>query len=124
MSKELRTTFLIHAVTSVIFGALLFFIPGRFLEWIKWAPIDPIASRVLGAAFLALAWSSYRGSRAQSWAQVALLVELEAAVTVLACIGLARHLFFWRYPVWPWIFFAIFAIFAVAWVVLWLRERD
>lgn len=124
MSKELRTTFLIHATTTVIFGALLFFIPGRFLQAIGWAPIDPIVSRGLGAAYLALAWSSYRGWRSKSWEQVALLVEIEAAVTVLSCIGLARHLFFARYPAWPWIFFGIYAIYAVAWVVLWLRERD
>ena len=63
MSRGLRITFLIHAVVAVTTGLLLFLIPGRFLAFIAWAPIDPIASRLLGAAMLALAWSSLRGWR-------------------------------------------------------------
>lgn len=123
MSKELRTAFAVHAVMSAIFGAVLLIIPGRFLEWIGWAPIDPIASRILGAALLALAWSSFRGWQAREWAQVALLVELEVVFTILACVGLGRHLFFASYPAWPWIFFGLFAAWAIAWVFFWVRER-
>jgi hypothetical protein len=124
MSKELKTAFLVHAVMTVITGALMLLIPGRFLTWIDWAPIDPIASRLLGAAMLALSWSSFRGWMSREWTQVALLVELEIAFTVLACVGMGRHLFFSRYPFWPWFFFSLFAAWAVAWIVLWVRDRE
>jgi hypothetical protein len=124
MSKELKYAFLVHAVMTVVFGALLLIIPGRFLEAIGWAPIDPIASRILGAAMLALAWSSFRGWQARERARVALLVELEAAFCILACVGMGRHLFRRvSYPAWPWIFFGLFAAWAIVWVVLWVRER-
>ena len=123
MSKALRITFLIHAIVAVLFGALMLFIPGRFLKALSWVPIDVITSRVFGAALLALAWSSFRGWRATGWREVAILVEMEAAFTVLACVGLLRHLLFVRYPLVVWLEFAVFLVFALAWIFLLLRSR-
>lgn len=123
MSKGLKLTFLIHAIVSLVAGALLLIIPGRFLLLLGWAPIDPILSRVLGAAFLALAWSSFRGWRASEWLQVELVVEMEVAFTVLACVGLLRHLLFARYPLIVWLDFAVFFLFAIAWIYFLFRGR-
>lgn len=124
MSKALKTTFLIHAVVSFVVGAPLLIAPGRLLLLLGWAPIDPIASRVLGAALLALAWSSFRGWRATEWRQVAILVEMEAVYTVLACVGMLRHLLFARYPLIPWLMFAILLVFAIAWIAFWVQHRE
>ncbi len=122
MSKLLKSTFLIHAVVGVLSGAPLLIAPGRFLGWVGWAPIDLIISRVLGAALLALAWSSFRGWRATERAQVAILVEMEAVFTVLGCLGLLRHLLRGPYPLAVWIVFAILAIFAIAWIASLLKK--
>jgi hypothetical protein len=116
MSRSLRTLFLIHAVVGVIFGVPMLIAPGRLLMFVRWWPIDPIVSRLLGAAILALAWSSFRGWRADDRARVALLLEMEAVYTVLGCVGLLRHLLFGSFPFVPWLVFAILAIFAVAWI--------
>jgi hypothetical protein len=116
MSKSLRTVFLIHAVVGVIFGVPMLIAPGRILIWLGWSPIDPVVSRLLGAALLALAWSSFRGWGAEDRARVALLLETEAVFTVLGCIGLLRHLLFFAYPVPPWIVLVIMALFAAAWI--------
>ncbi len=123
MSKALKYTFLVHAVVGVLFGVPLLIAPGRFLGWIGWAPIDPIISRLLGAALLALAWSSFRGWQATERAQVAILVKMEAVFTVLGCVGLLRHLLFAHYPAMVWIVFAILGIFAIAWIVSLLRKQ-
>jgi hypothetical protein len=124
MSNALKTTFLVHAIVTVVIGALMLIIPGRFLQALAWAPIDPIASRILGAALLAIAWSSFRGWRATEWSEVAIVVEMEAAFTVLACVGLLRHLLFARYPFIVWLIFAVFLAFAVAWIYFLLRNRS
>jgi hypothetical protein len=124
MSKALRITFLIHAIVAVVLGALMLLIPGRFLQAAGWAPIDPIISRLLGAALLALAWGSFRGWRASEWAEVAILVEVEAAFTVLACVGFLRHLLFANYPIIVWLDFALFLVFAVAWCYFLIRHRS
>ena len=123
MSKGLRITFLIHAVVAGVFGLFLLLIPGRFLEFIGWAPIDPIVSRLLGAAMLALAWSSVRGWRASGWAEVAILVEMEVIFTVLACVALLRHLLFGWWPWMPWAVLVLCALFAVAWAVCLVQGR-
>jgi hypothetical protein len=123
MSKALNVTFLIHAIVSVVGGVLLLIVPGRTLLFFGWAPIDPIISRILGAALLALAWSSFRGWQATERKQVQILVELEAVFTVLACVGLLRHLLFARYLPIVWLMLAVFAAFAVAWIVFLVRRE-
>jgi hypothetical protein len=122
MSKLLKGTFLVHAIVAVILGAALLAAPGRVLGWLGWAPIDPLMSRLLGAALLALAWSSFRGWLASEWSQVAILVEAEVFFTVLACAGLLRHLLRAGYGLVVWGPFAVLAAFAVLWIVSLLRE--
>lgn len=116
MSRSLKITFLIHAIVALILGLALLAAPGRTLNLFDWSPIDPIASRVLGAALLAMAWSSLRGYLADSWEQVELLVELETTFTVLAATGMIRHLLVGSWPWFPWTIFVILVLFAIAWV--------
>lgn len=123
MSKALKITFLVHGIVALLFGLLLLLIPGRLLLWLGWAPIDPIISRLLGAALLGLAWSSFRGWRATERAQVAIVLEVEAVFTVLGCAGLLRHLLFSRWPLMVWAVFALLAAFAVAWILFLLRRE-
>jgi hypothetical protein len=124
MSKALKSTFLIHAVVAFLFGASLLFIPGTLQMWIGWPFRDRLISRVLGAALLALAWSSFRGWRATKRAQVAVLVEMEAIFTVLSCVGLLRHLLLKWHPPIVWIVLAVLAIFAIAWAIFLLKRQS
>jgi hypothetical protein len=123
MSKALRATFAVHCIVSLVIGALLLLIPGRVLTGLDWAPIDPLISRLLGAALLALAWGSFRGWRATDRAQAAVVLEIEAAFTVLGCVGWLRHLLFARWPLVVWVPFAVLLAFAAAWVVFLARGR-
>jgi hypothetical protein len=122
MSRYLRSLFGIHAIVALIFGAGLLIVPGRTLGLFGWSPIDPLVSRGLGAALLALAWSSFRAWQATERRQVAILVEAEAVFCVLACAGLLRHLLFANYPWYVWGLFVLFAAFAVAWIIAWVRK--
>ena len=127
MSKALKFTFLIHAVVAVLFGAPLLIIPGRFLWWVGWGigeTIDPLMSRAVGAALLALAWSSFRGWRATERAQAAILVEMEVVFAVLGSVSWLYKLLTspWPYPARAWIVFAILALFAIAWITLLVKK--
>jgi len=123
MSKSLKYTFLIHVVVSLIFGAALLLAPGRTLGLFGWAPVDPLISRLLGAALLALAWSSYRGWGASSYEQVSVLVEMEVIFTMFGSLGLLRHLIKAWYPWYVWFVFAVLLVFAIAWTYhLWKKE--
>lgn len=123
MSKGLTITFLIHAIVSLIGGLVLLIIPGRFLLLLGWAPIDPILSRMFGAALLALAWSSYRGWRATQRVQVAILIELEAVFCVLVSVGILRHLLIANWPLMVWLLFALYAAWAIVWIFWWVRKE-
>ena len=123
MSKSLKYTFLIHVIVSLIFGAALLLAPGRFLGLLGWGPHDPLISRLLGAALLALAWSSYRGWGASSYEQVSVLVEMEVIFTVFGSVGLLRHLLKAWYPWYVWFVFAVLLVFTTAWAYhLWKME--
>ena len=124
MSKALKYTFLIHAVVTAVIGVLLFLIPGRFLSWVGWGPIEPVINRLFGAAILGLSWGSFRGWRASTWAQVAFLVEMEALFCILACVAVVRHLLLARYPLIVWLVLAVFLVFGIAWIVLWVQQRQ
>ncbi len=124
MSQSTRYTFLIHAIIAALFGIPMLIIPGEFLPLFGWTAdfIDPLVSRVLGAAIIAMAWSSYRGWRATDWEQVNIVIEAEAMFAVLAAIGLLRHLIGYSWPAGVWLIFGLFVVFAVAWIVA-LRKR-
>lgn len=123
MSRLAKLVFLVHAVFALVLGGLLLVIPGRFLPFIGWGYAEPILARMLGAALLGLAWSSFRGWQAKEWVQVAILVEAEAVFTLLAAIGVLRHLLIAHYPAIAWIAFAGFSLWAIAWAIVWLRRK-
>lgn len=123
MTRGLRTTFLVHAIVSVLAGLLMWLIPGRFLPLVDWPPIDAIISRLYGATLLAVAWSSFRGWRAGEWSQVSILVEMEAVLTVLGCVALLNHIVRGGIPSFGWFVLVLLAAFAVAWIYFLWRSR-
>ncbi len=122
MSKALRITFLVHAVVALVLGLPLLIVPGQFLDVFIWRPIDPLLSRLLGAALVALAWGSFRGWQATERAQVKTVLEIEAVFTVLGSIGLLRHLLIAPYPAIVWAVFILLVVFAIAWVIFLIKK--
>jgi hypothetical protein len=124
MSKALKIVFVLHIIVALIFGIGLLVAPGTFLGWFKWLPIDPLLSRVLGAALLAFAWGSFIGFRTTETSVENAILQIGLVFDVLAAVGIARHLFFIPGYLWPvWLLFIIFVIFAILWLIFLLRKR-
>lgn len=104
ISSFLRSTFLIHLIIGGILGIFIFAIPGRTLTLLRWVEVsvpfpnsdivvpgtffvDGTITRLLGAALLALAFSSFLGWRASIWNQVALLVQAELVFCLLGALA-------------------------------------
>ena len=122
MSKALKTTFGVHALVALIFGAPLLIVPGRTLGLFGWLPIDPLITRLLGAAMLALAWSSFLGYRSSDASVKAALVQMDFVFCSLGVLGLLRHLVVARYPWYVWTIFLILVVFGIAWLYfLWKK---
>jgi hypothetical protein len=146
ISNGLRTTFLVHLVISTVLGAALLLVPGRALNLLGWVPdwvqlpnsdqripgqtfVDPVVTRILGAALLALALSSLRGwsgsAPARKWNEVAFLVELETVFNVLGALAILAGVFLTNrgMPVIGWVLFVVQIAFAVAFGLAWRQSR-
>jgi hypothetical protein len=136
LSSSLRATFFIHALISAVVGAAIWLIPGRTLTALGWVPaqvplpesafsvpgstfVDPVITRILGAALLGLAYASFMGWRARSWAQVGILVQLETLFCILGALAILAGVWLLGRPM-PligWVFLALFVAFAFGWVI-------
>lgn len=104
ISSILRSTFLVHMIIGVFLGIFLFLIPGRTLTLFGWVDVsvpfpdseivvpgtffvDGTMIRLLAAALLALAFSSFLGWRASTWGQVALIVQVELVYCLLGSLA-------------------------------------
>jgi threonine/homoserine/homoserine lactone efflux protein len=122
MSKYLKGLFLVHAIVGVIVGLPLLLAPGRAADFLQWAPVDPLVTRMFGAALLALAVGSARGFLAREKAQVKTILEMDIVFCALSAAGLARHLFKASYPAIVWVIFGTFLVFGLAWIVAYFKE--
>jgi hypothetical protein len=122
MTKLLRATFLIQAIIDGVIGIFLFIIPGRFLGWLGWAPVEPLLDRLLGAALLAMAWTCGYGFRATQRSQVIILVEMQIIFCALGAIGILRHLIGFYYPPVVWGTFAGLALLTVLWAAALVKK--
>jgi hypothetical protein len=116
MSKLLKAAFLIQAILDSVIGVLLFVIPGRFLGWLGWAPVEPLLDRLFGAALLAMAWTCLYGFRAAQRSQVIILIEMQAIFCILGAVGILRHLIGYYFPLVVWATFAGLVVMAILWV--------
>ena len=142
VSSRLSYTFFIHMIVSGVLGAALWLIPGRTLSLLGWVEemvllpeselsvpgytfVDPLITRLMGAALLALAFSSYQGWRSKSWSQVRLVVELETAFTFLGVVAFIAVLSLGGRNIPPafWALFVIMAAFTIAWGIALLRRE-
>jgi len=74
VSAGLKTTFLIHAIVGTLFGLAYLFIPKKFGSLVNWPVTEPEAYRILGAAILGFAASSWFAFSASAWEQVKIVV--------------------------------------------------
>jgi|MudIll2142460700_1097286.scaffolds.fasta_scaffold35297_2 hypothetical protein len=118
MSRLLKITFIINAILGILVGLPLLLVPGRFLGLFGWAPVEPLLDRLLGAAFLAFAWMSFRSLRLNNPQQALPIIEGELAFCFLGSLGFGRHLFqpVW-YPPMVWVVFFALAGGALLWLV-------
>jgi uncharacterized membrane protein len=142
ISSRLRTTFLVHMIVSGILGAALWLVPGRTLlllgcvEDFVLLPesdlsvpgttfVDALITRLLGAALLALAFSSFQGWRAGQWGQVSRVVQLEAVFCMLGTLAFLATLILREHATPPlfWVLLVTLLAFTGAWGLA-LRNGD
>jgi hypothetical protein len=89
--NSLRAWFVVHFVLDVIIGLPLLLAPGWMLPLFGWQPIDPILSRVVGAALMGIGVESLLGRNAGMEAYRAML-NLKVVWAGSASLGIALGL--------------------------------
>jgi hypothetical protein len=95
LPPALRTWAAVNAVVDVGLGSMLLLVPESVLPRLGWTAVDPVTSRLLGAALLSLGWQALvlrrrRGGHAAFRALLGLRLVGSAAALVGMLIAIAR----------------------------------
>ena len=118
---RLRFWFVVHFVVDMLFGIPLLLFPDLLLSILNWTEIDPIMTRLVGAALVAIGVESLLGRNASAEVYRAMLnlKILWASGAILAFIlGMASG-----GPSTAWIFVVVFFAFLCLWVYYRLQLR-
>ena len=122
ISAGLKMLFLVHFVVGLVFGLPLLLIPGIYMAWFGMFVPDVEPYRMVGAAILAFAASSWFCYQAAEWDKVKIVVQAEIVWTVLATLALLYGLLFARQPAAEWINAILMAGFAGAFIYFYSKQ--
>jgi len=120
--QSLRTWFIVHGVVDLAAAIPLLVAPDHALRAIGWTSVDPAASRLVGAALLAIGTQSLRVRNAgvevyRPLLGLKVIWSLAAAAGLFAAIGAGA-------PPATWAFLSIFIAFAGVWTHHAIRFRQ
>ncbi|HAN30008.1 MAG TPA: hypothetical protein DCQ06_00285 [Myxococcales bacterium] len=113
----LRSWFVVHFVADMLFALPLFFAPEQALTLVGWLAVDPITTRLVGAALFGIGIESYLGRNADR-DRFRGMLNLKVIWSATASIGIAWSMFEGAHdrPVAGWLFLATFVAFHALWV--------
>lgn len=114
ISSGLRSTFVIHAIFATFFGIIYLLIPDVWGNLINWPVQEEVVYRLVGAAVLGYATSSWYSYRATYWEQVRIIVRMEIVWTILGSLVMLYGLILAGLPSFAWVITIILAGFALA----------
>ena len=119
---RLRTWFIMHFYADMIFGIPLLLFPELVMPMLGWTTLDPISTRVVGAALMGIGIESYLGRNASVDVFRAML-NLKVIWSSSAILGIGLGL--WQGGASAgWLFLAIFVIFWFVWIYYWRKLRE
>ncbi len=117
----LRRWFVLHFAVDVLFGAPLLLIPEILMPLFGWEVVDPITSRLVGAALLGIGIESLLGRNADLAVfkeMLNLKVVWGSSATLGIILGIIKGA-----PISAWLFLAIFTLFTAVWMYYRVKFR-
>ena len=123
ISSGLKTTFLVHFIVGLAFGLIYLLIPEAWGNLISWPILEPTVYRLVGAAMLGFATSSWLAYRETAWEKVKIVVQMEIVWTTLGALVMLWGLIFAGLPAFGWVNTVILAGFAAAFSAFYFRQE-
>jgi len=111
--KSLQNWFVLHFVLDIIFAIPLIFVPEIILPMFGWEYVDPITTRLVGAALFAIGTESLL-SRKSDLSAFKELLNLKILWASAAIVGISLGLYMGA-PVAAWAFLGVFIAFLFVW---------
>jgi hypothetical protein len=122
LSSTLTYVFLIHFIIAGLFGLGLLLFPAQLGSLYGMETPDLYPWRMLGAAMLGIAATSWFGYKADTWESVRIVLVLEVVWPILACLVILYENLIVGVTAFNWINFAIMAIFAALFTWFYFRK--
>jgi hypothetical protein len=121
IQSGLKTTFLVHIIVGAIFGLINLLVPEA---WSLGGVLvkEPAMYRLVGAAILGYAASSWWAYKETAWEKVKIVVQMEIVWTILATLALLWGLLFAGLPALLWVNAVIMGGFAAAFSFFYSRK--
>ncbi len=111
--KSLQNWFVVHFVIDIIFAIPLILAPEYLLPILGWTYVDPITTRLVGAALFGIGIESLLGRNARLNVFKAML-NLKILWSSAAIIGISIGIYMGA-PIISWVILSIFALFFIIW---------
>jgi hypothetical protein len=119
---SLRTWFVAHFVVDLIAGLPLLLAPEAALRLVGWTAVDPVATRLVGAALLGIGGQSLR-VRSRGVEAYRALLGLKVIWSLAAIFALGAGIAAGA-PQATWAFLSIFIVFSGVWIHYAVRFRQ
>jgi hypothetical protein len=113
--NSLRIWFVIHFAVDMLFALPLLIAPVAFLTFIGWETVDPLATRIVGAALMAIGVESLMSWNANAAVYRAML-NLKIIWSAGVVFGILLTMLINGGPLFGWLVLAIFLVFNLIWL--------
>lgn len=123
ISKGLKITFFIHFILGILLGIIFLFFPQLYCNLFGLLIIDTGLLRVIGAASLAIGFSSFLAYKNPDWEKVKLIIWMEFVWLIFATIAMLWWILAEGGPIAGWVVIVMFLIFLITFGYFYLQER-
>jgi hypothetical protein len=121
VSSGLRTLFLVHFIIGGIFGLIYLLIPEIWGGLIGWPVQEVLPYRLIGAAVLGYAASSWWCYKTMEWEKVKIVVQMEMVWPTLGALVMLYGLILGGLPAVGWLNAIILGGFAIAFIYFYTK---
>jgi hypothetical protein len=118
--NSLRSWFVVHFIADIAFALPLLIAPSAFLPLFGWTHVDPVTTRLVGAALVGIGGESLLGRNADL-PTFRTMLRLKVLWSVTANVGFLASIAEGGAPWGTWLFLGIFMGFSALWIAYSLR---